>query len=76
MAKFFGGKNPVAFYNDLYNTYNPKEGDNKNYMTGAQLFNFADKINTEISALNTALGTGANKTLTINVATSTSAISA
>ena len=74
---FFGGTNPVAYYNNLYNTYNPKAGDNKNYMTGAQLFDFADKINTEITALNTALGASTTaKTLTINVSTSTQAISA
>ena len=66
----------VNFYNDLYNTYNPKTGEHKNYMTGAELFNFADKINTEIQGLNTALGTGSAKTLVINVATSTQAIGA
>lgn len=76
-GSFFGGKSPVNFYNYLYNTYNPKTGDStKNYMTGAELFNFADKINTEIQGLNSALGAGSAKTLVINVATSTEAISA
>lgn len=75
---FFGGTNPVAYYNNLYNTYNPSAGEStKNYMTGAQLFDFADKINTEISELNTALGASTTaKTLTINVSTITQAISA
>lgn len=76
-GSFFGGKSPVNFYNDLYNTYNQKTGTStKNYMTGAELFNFADKINTEIQGLNSALGAGSAKTLVINVAASTQAISA
>ena len=76
-GSFFGGKSPVNFYNDLYNVYNPSTGDStKNYMTGAELFNFADKINAEIQGLNSPLGAGSAKTLVINVATSTEAISA
>lgn len=57
-------QSPVAFYNGIYSAY--KSSANANYMNGAQTFDFADRIQQEIAAMNAAF-TG--KTLTVNAAT-------
>lgn len=43
---------PVNFYNSIYKSYFDNTKDD--YMSGAQTFDFADKINTEISTMNGA----------------------
>lgn len=56
-------ESPVSFYNNIYKDYN--DNSKSTYMTGAQTFGFADKINTEIQALNSTFSDENNKTLKI-----------